>query len=667
VERAISPPLSAFLQRGEHTLSDKGGRRGKALELSPEEFAEAYKKLGPAEMARHYGIRERNVSARRRRLEVEMNTPIQGPRTNPAAHCVAVSEHPHRVMLTVPNGTVIVAGDAHYWPGEPSLMHRALVAFCKEMKPRAVIFNGDVIDAPQISRHPPIGWEKRPQLSDEIEAAKERLYEVELAAFKAEKIWNLGNHDCLDPETECLTKRGWLKYTDIVPDDKVLSLIDNKAVWSGINEIVTFPFDGDLICVEKTRCSLAVTPNHRVLLSRLNWRSKHYDIREYRHANDLPSSFNLPMAALSNNEEADISDDKISLTGWVLTDGGYRKGHVSIYQSKPQGLEIIESLLNRLKIAYTRSIRQREARIICGRSPVNNPLPAAHFFVRAKDSRWIKSLIPDKKRLPAWTNDLSDRQFNVLLDAIVAGDGVWDGYSPEKKTCCVIYGKYEILSDIQALASQHGWRARLRIDTRNDPRLCLTKIEYLRIEKDEIFKKPYKGTVWCLRVAHENFMVRRNGCAYFTGNSRFETRIATVAPEYAKIHGVHLRDHFPHWRSAWSSWINNTVVAKHRFKGGQHAPFTNTVYAGKSIITGHLHSAKVIPFTDYNGTRYGVDTGCIAETDAKAFVDYCEDSPRNWRSAFCILTFIDGEMLQPELVLKFDERRVEFRGKLICP
>ena len=85
-------------------------------------------------MARQYGIRERNVAARRRRLEVEMNQPIQGPRTNPAAHCVAVSEHPHRAVITVPNGTVIVAGDAHYWPGEPSLMPDVILPVLDEIR-----------------------------------------------------------------------------------------------------------------------------------------------------------------------------------------------------------------------------------------------------------------------------------------------------------------------------------------------------------------------------------------------------------------------------------------------------------------------------------------------------------------------------------------------------
>lgn len=147
-------------------------------------------------------------------------------------------------------------------------------------------------------------------------------------------------------------------------------------------------------------------------------------------------------------------------------------------------------------------------------------------------------------------------------------------------------------------------------------------------------------------------------------DGRFETRLATVAPEYARLHGVHLKDHFPEWTPAWSAWINNNVVIKHRFKGGIHATHNNTVTAGKTLVTGHLHSLKVTPFTDYNGTRYGVDCGTMAEPYGPQFNDYMEDNPRNWRQGFVVLTFKDGRLLWPEVVHVLDSDTVEFRGNI---
>lgn len=147
-------------------------------------------------------------------------------------------------------------------------------------------------------------------------------------------------------------------------------------------------------------------------------------------------------------------------------------------------------------------------------------------------------------------------------------------------------------------------------------------------------------------------------------DARFETRLATVAPEYARINGVHLRDHFPDWEPAWACWINNDVVIKHRYKSGIHAPHNNTMWAGKTMVTGHLHSLKVMPITDYNGTRYGVDCGTMADVYGPQFTDYTEDSPRNWRSGFAVLTFRDGRLTWPEVVHVIDADHVEFRGEV---
>lgn len=156
--------------------------------------------------------------------------------------------------------------------------------------------------------------------------------------------------------------------------------------------------------------------------------------------------------------------------------------------------------------------------------------------------------------------------------------------------------------------------------------------------------------------------------AWKLGNhdARYETRLATVAPEYARIHGVHLKDHFPNWETAWALWINDDVVIKHRYKGGIHATHNNTVNSGKTIVTGHLHSLKVTPFTDYNGDRWGVDTGTLAQVGGPQFRDYMEDGPANWRSGFAVLTFHEGRLLWPELVHVIDEEAglVSFRGRV---
>jgi hypothetical protein len=144
---------------------------------------------------------------------------------------------------------------------------------------------------------------------------------------------------------------------------------------------------------------------------------------------------------------------------------------------------------------------------------------------------------------------------------------------------------------------------------------------------------------------------------------RFGNRLAQHAPQFKEVKGFKLTDHIPDWEFCWAVWPTEDVIIKHRYKGGIHATHNNTVNAGVSIVTGHLHSLKVTPFADYNGNRFGVDTGTLAETDGPQFT-YAEINPANHRSGFAILNFFNGRLLWPELAHKFGEGLIEFRGQV---
>jgi hypothetical protein len=151
-------------------------------------------------------------------------------------------------------------------------------------------------------------------------------------------------------------------------------------------------------------------------------------------------------------------------------------------------------------------------------------------------------------------------------------------------------------------------------------------------------------------------------------DARLEALYANSTPQMRGMSGVHLSDFFPAWQKAMSCFVNEgidagTTMIKHRLKGGIGAPRANTLNAGVHMVTGHLHSQKVIPVTDYRGDRYGVDTGCIADKEHPAF-SYHEDSPVDWRSGFALLTYRDGRLMYPELVTKWDAKTVQFRGGL---
>lgn len=310
--------------------------------ISEEEFISLFETYGGEETAVRLGVTSRSVHRRRRRLEIKYKRPVSPPDGNASNPYMQITQYPGWSYREVNNGIVIMGSDAHIWPGKPSPAMRAFIHMIKELQPVGVILNGDGLDFPRISRHPPIGWKYTPTVVEELEAAQTQLAMIEDAAGKAWKDWPLGNHD-----------------------------------------------------------------------------------------------------------------------------------------------------------------------------------------------------------------------------------------------------------------------------------------------------------------------------------ARFETNLASKAPEFAKVRGTSLIDHFPLWEPSWAVNINDDLIVKHRFKGGIHAAHNNTLWAGKSTATGHLHRCQVTPFTDYRGLRYGIETGLLAEVRGRTFLDYTEANPLNWQEGFIVATFYRGGLLHPEPVLVVDDKHIQFRGKLI--
>ena len=148
---------------------------------------------------------------------------------------------------------------------------------------------------------------------------------------------------------------------------------------------------------------------------------------------------------------------------------------------------------------------------------------------------------------------------------------------------------------------------------------------------------------------------------------RFNARLQQqVGDTFKGVMGMSLQEHFPLWRFSMSLMINDHTMIKHRYHNGIHAIYNNILKSGTSMVTGHLHSLKITPFSDYRGARYGVDTGTLSPVDADAFT-YSEDSPKNHRSGFAVLTFHEGKLMPPELceVVSEEEGLVYFRGQVI--
>ena len=174
------------------------------------EFVEAWRRFNKASLvAKHFKMNVRSVYERRRIVEQRYGISLVsdqksvpsssiknkiGDRLNELAK-IRQENYKTEMFDTVTDGVVLIASDCHYWPGIVTKAHQAFCKLAKQLSPKMVILNGDILDGARISRHARIMWEKQPQMKDEIAAVQDRCAEIERAAGKAKLIRTIGNHD----------------------------------------------------------------------------------------------------------------------------------------------------------------------------------------------------------------------------------------------------------------------------------------------------------------------------------------------------------------------------------------------------------------------------------------------------------------------------------------
>jgi hypothetical protein len=353
-------------------------------------------------------------------------------------------------------------------------------------------------------------------LGDVVDGGRQTRQLIDILLKTKNRIFVYGNHDCLTPDAEALTDRGWKKYNELTYDDLVFSFDTSRGVgmWMPINDIIIKDHNGGVVVVDAKRARMCMTPTHRVLCKRRYKKPHVWGDYEYVYAWDLSSRVLIQSSSIQDNPDADISDDKIKLAAWILTDGWItERGYIGISQSKY--VDHIRSILDNLGYEYSFRERIREIHEICGK-PLKTTKQNFEFYLRADSSREIREFLPEKN-VPAWAELLSQRQFDLFITEIVRGDGSF--YTTGGRSAMILYGKYEFLSAIQSVCATHGYTATLAVDNRGCPRLNLNKLQTIQFDCNlRVTTDEYRGVVWCITTPLSNFMVRQGGTHFFTGN-----------------------------------------------------------------------------------------------------------------------------------------------------
>lgn len=175
------------------------------------------------------------------------------------------------------------------------------------------------------------------------------------------------------------------------------------------------------------------------------------------------------------------------------------------------------------------------------------------------------------------------------------------------------------------------------------------ELDAARLHLGDIVAAAPKARRWWVRGNHDD---------------RFDKWLADNASSFEGVQGMALADHFPDWEFCWRLDINSDVVAMHRYHGGIHAGWNNTVKAGVTTITGDTHSLEVKPMVDFRGRRWGIQTGMLGDPAWPCF-HYMMAINRLWTPGFVVLTWHGGELMPPELC-EVVNGVAWFRGKTIA-
>lgn len=589
-------------------------------------------------------------------------------------------ETEHRAKVSKRTLTYVVVSDVHV-PFQDKPANAAICALLKDVRPDGLIVNGDFLDLIEVSTHAAgsVAQLEGQRISTTFREGNKLLDSYQAAAGKQclDNHFVEGNHECLSDDTEALTKRGWLPYTEISTEDEVLSF-DTKtqeAVWKKVLAVKEYDFEGKMANLVSNRLDFLLTPNHRVLLQDVQ--SRRWD---FIPVSDIPNtSTRLAVPISGKNSRPDfpgVSLAELRLFGWILTDGWLVNGSTFGISQRVSKANQVRKALDEAGVPYHEKTRHRDITEIAGKTLKKKCEGEVSFSISVNYGRTYINKLNGVKEIPAWMHNLSQAQFNALLEGMLGGNGTkikggaaWVYYCSNENR-----GK-----DLQALAVQNGWACSMSeyrpghfrvnlVPSKLTTQLCSSL--GARAQDTHFIPTPYTGKVWCLSVADlENFCIRRNGKVCFTGNSRLSRWMQSgdnavwLGDEATSIsQRLHLDDrsfvYHPNYPEGYVK-LGHLIVTHGKWCG-KYAAAVHLDRYRHSVLIGHVHTPQAFYGSGFEKQQAGFSTGHLADESSPALA--YAPKPNAWRKGAAVVHVDPNGSYHVQLV-NFVDGSFYFGGK----
>jgi hypothetical protein len=326
---------------------------------------------------------------------------------------------------------------------------------------------------------------------------------------------------CLDEKTEILTKEGFknkdeIKETDLVATVNPVSMKSEYLPILGKIERQLIPFE-KYVSFSNPQMDWKVTDKHRMLYRTRKGKARIKTEKSFVEASKLLNNefIQLPVSGFGHNYDLPLSDSELRFIGLFMSDGSLDKSNkqITIYQSSRYPM-----ILNEIRKCFGGcGFKLRE---------YNKKRPPYYDINRFQVAfgAWKHLEIYLSKDFALPLMKLSERQFNILLEAIFWGDGQ---KQPTKvnwiqRSIHISTGNKIFAERLQQTALLNGYRA--NIVKTHVYMIRMKKQQWNTISKSNDGRNQIKteesddNFVWCVENANGTLFTRRNGKVVIVGN-----------------------------------------------------------------------------------------------------------------------------------------------------
>lgn len=349
----------------------------------------------------------------------------------------------------------------------------------------------------------------------------------ELPQFPSADVWNLlkGSLRSIDKEIptfmracvdegDVLTIDGWKPIQNIKRDDQVYSLDSaDKIVIKRVTDIFEYDIDEELVRLKMKGLYLSMTQDHKIVhavsLKNRNLKISRWNDIENKRINLYRTGISYKKTGIEYKILGLSPELYLEILGYFLSEGcTTTRNRVIISQIKADSRAIIKEALNETNLNWR---EDRTGFTLHGNLDWYNHLKV---FGKSKD-----------KFIPRYIlNDASEAQLNILLNALILGDGHRSGFD---------YIEYYTISpqlwdDVAELAFKCCYKVwqnkRERPDLSKNTQYSLS-IRQNNTPTTEVVKSNaklelFKGKVYCISVEEtHNFVLRQKGGVWISGNT----------------------------------------------------------------------------------------------------------------------------------------------------